>query len=158
MNFSHFIFKGNIEDLHIGANIKESNLNLENITEQEGDIPSLYQLSVNGKYFQITTLNDLVIGMSYDFEYEVDDYIPINFNEHEYSIGYKSNINDFIEFIKRVKQPFNLIDLVNSTEVEILKSGVSLKFINAGLSPNLCKAYIYDMSLYNKIRAKLFDE
>ncbi|GEM_PF-2451200 len=157
MDFSNFIFNGNIDDLHIGANIKESNLNLENITEQEGDIPALYQLSGNDNYFQITTLNGLVIGISYDFEYEIDDYWPISFNEHVYSIGYKTNINDFIEFIKRVKQPFNIIDHVHSTEVEIAESGVSLKFINTGLSSNLCKAYIFDMSLYNKIRVRLSD-
>jgi hypothetical protein len=150
--FSELIVNGQIGDLSIGKNILNSELNLEKITEEEGDIPSLYNLNFEGEDFQITTLKGKVIGILYDFEYEKNRVFNFGINNEELKIGYTSNFKEFSIIVERNKIQHKKAYSKNNdcAEIQIEKSGISLRFVNVNYS-NLCKIWNFDRELYETL-------
>ncbi|MEM0578686.1 hypothetical protein [Flavobacterium polysaccharolyticum] len=153
MVFTDFIFDGRIGDLKVGDSIDNIEMKFEIISKEEGDIPSLFELIYIKKCFQVTTLRNKVIGMSFDFDYKIKRLYTVKFENISCDLGYNFSFNDFLFFIKKTNLKFEILnqDMENCIEILILKSNVHLKFINSNFS-NLQKVYIFDLNLYNAIR------
>nr|WP_294934876.1 hypothetical protein [uncultured Flavobacterium sp.] len=153
MDISEFIFKGQIKGIKIGDSISNSKMNLEELTSEEDDIPSLHTLEVNSDSFQITCLKNTVIGLSFDFEYETEKMYNLNIKSKNFQIGFKTKLADFENFLKDTNTKYLLADSQNedSKEIYLTESKVSLRFVNSDFI-NLCKAHVFDLALYQKLR------
>ncbi|GAA4025574.1 hypothetical protein GCM10022386_05970 [Flavobacterium cheonhonense] len=152
MGLSEFIIDSKVGDIEIGVDISYSKMNFDVIQSEDGGTPALLELKYERIDFQITSFRSVVIGISYDFEYTPNKFYEIKHGTLSGKIGYKSNLND----VQKMLDYFNLeykifkCEKVESTELHLLKSNIILKFINPQLDI-LCKAYVFDMDLYNKI-------
>ena len=150
--FSEIIFNGKIGDLSIGENILNPELKLEKITEEEGDIPSLYSLNYKDEDFQLTVFKGKVIGILYDFEYEKNRMFNLELNNEKLKIGYTSNFKEFAKFVELNKIEHKKIYSENNdyAEIQIEKSRIYIRFVNANYS-NLCKIWNFDNELYETL-------
>lgn len=154
--FSELIFNGQIGDLRIGASLINSKLKLENITEEEGDIPSLFNLRFKNEDFQITVLKNIVVGILYDFEYEQKKLYNIAIQNKKYRIGHLSNFKEFTKFItqNQIEHKITYSENNDCAEIEIVKSKIHLRFVNSNYS-NLCKVWNFDKELYDEISTEI---
>ena len=149
MDISEFILKGQIENLKVGANISNYKVKLEEVTCEEGDIPSLYELGD----FQITCLKNIVIGILYDFEYDTEKKYNLKLASKNFKVGFNTKLNDVETFLKEVSLKYELLNSQNDDykEILLLESKILLRFVNSDYT-NLCKAYIFDFELYERIK------
>lgn len=147
MILSNFIFDGKIENIYVGSKLS-INTKLDLIQIEEGNIPSLYEFCYEDLYFQITIYKDLIIGIQFDFEYDIDRKYILNMNNNKLKIGYGVSNNKVQEYLKKISVEYSnkVIDNKNS-DLTIIKSGVSLLFFD----DKLYKANLFDLDIYNKL-------
>jgi len=150
MILSEFILNNQIDELKIGSDIRNFKMRFHNITKEKGNVPSLYGLDYKNEYFEITSFKNTIIGISYDFQYNIDELHDIYFENFKFALGYKTSYNDLVEFLKNVNLDFEVhtSNETDNTEVELKKIKITLVFSH---NHKLIKAYIFDRKLHETI-------
>lgn len=148
MQLSNFIINSEVGDLKIGSKVSDSELNLDINLEGSGDIPSIYNLEYKTDFFEITTFNGIVLGISFDFKYNTEKKHQIKINSNHFNIGFKTSISECLKNFEENKLEFQHTINESKNDYEIkLANKVTLIFDKF----NLYKAYIFDIELYNKL-------
>ena len=79
------------ENIQVGKKIIAQDKNLELILEQEGDIPALYRFLYTNLVFEVSCIEEIIIGISFKF----DDNPKKNvfFNDKKHNIKFKSKMS-----------------------------------------------------------------
>ena len=149
-DLSIFLLSGQFQQLKIGSNIQNIKMPFYNVTIEDGDIPSLYNLEDENESFQFTTLKNIVIGISYDFQYNTKISYNISIENLKFDLGYKTSFADLIAFLKLSNLDFEIDKPKeeDSTEIKLKKSDVLLSFSEY----NLIKASVFDWNLCENIK------
>lgn len=154
MILSEYIFNGRIGNLRTGLDIRviDKKIKLENLQEEEGDIPALYQIIVDRYYFLISVYNNIIIGIEFDFEYDIKRRYKIKYEEFNLTIGFDTIYEDFVKYLilSDVKYKSIFID-ENNTQILIIKSNIVLRFYKYSTNKTLFKAQIFDSNLYDHL-------
>lgn len=148
MDISKLLFNETLAELKIGEAADYRN-NLEIVTEQEGDIPGIKTLTLNGFAFEITLLDDVILGIQYDFTYEQTDGLFMMVNDEKLPLNHTLVSKDLENFLVSNKINFDL------HESNIEPFTIKLKNLNSAFyfdnDHQLFKISVFDMELYRKI-------
>lgn len=148
MDISKLLFNETLAELKIGKAADYRN-HLEIVTEQEGDIPSIKTLTLNGFDFEITLLDDVILGIQYDFTYEQTDGLFMTVNDEKLMLNHTLVSKDLENFLVSNKINFDL------HESNIEPFTIKLKNLNSAFyfdnDHQLFKISVFDMELYRKI-------
>lgn len=149
MDLSSFIFNGQFQKLKIGSNIQNLRMPFYKVTDEneDGDMPSLYNLEGENEDFQFAALKDNVVGISFDFQYEPEKFYTISVEELKLELGYKTSLESLIVFLAGTNLDYEIHSESENFEVKFKTNGVLLSFSKN----NLIKASIFDSDLYEKI-------
>jgi hypothetical protein len=151
VNLSEFILEGKIGCVQIGSLIS-SQLNLELVNPQDGDIPALFSLSFEGIEFEIMVLENTIIGIQYDFSYEPERPHIFKANDHEIFLGSQTKLAGLSSFLKKANIDFAVIESeTESTKIQLAASNIHFYF--DGLNTHLFKASLFDRDLYETLQA-----
>lgn len=130
-----------------GSNIN-SCPDAETISLQEGDIPALMQVELDGLHFELSVLNGIVVGIRCDFEYEPDKLFPIGFAENTLQLGYNTTAAALQAWLNIEGIAYTIEEDNNNINVYIERSAAHLIF---GDGNQLYKAILFDMDLYESL-------
>ncbi|TGD56847.1 hypothetical protein [Flavobacterium humi] len=145
MTFSDFIFNGKLGDLSVGGTTY-GKTNLDLVQEEDGDIPGLYEVLNEEQYFQVSTIKNTIVGITFDFEYDTEKSYPIHYQENNYRIGFNTAYADFVAFLETSHIDFKSTTEEGNHTIFISESKLNLLFYN-----NLYKASVFDLDLYNTL-------
>lgn len=148
MDISKLLFNEILADLKIGkpADYRDD---LEGITEQEGDIPGIKMFTHNGFDFEIIILDEIILGIQYDFTYEQTGDLFMTVNDEKLALNHTLVSKDLENFLIRNNIHFDL------HESNIEPFTIKLKNLNSAFyfdnNHQLFKISVFDLELYRKI-------
>jgi len=148
MDLSNFILNGHFQGLKIATTLQNLKMPFHNMTDEDGDIPSLHNLGEN-EAFQFTALKNTVVGISFDFQYEPGKIYTISVEEQKFELGYSTSFDELAASLKLMDLDYEVQAYGEEESFEVLfkTSGVLLSFSKN----NLLKASLFDLDLYEKI-------
>ena len=128
MNLSELILEKRIYDIKIGESIDKFP-DLELISAEEGDIPGIFGFYVEDLFFEVIVINKVVIGIQFDFQYEIKKPNFFNIEGIEIKLTENTSLQNFIEYLKKVNLEFEIIESkFESLKVVLKKSNTSFYF------------------------------
>lgn len=148
MDISKLLFNEILADLKIGKPAEYRD-DLKIVTEQEGNIPSIKTLTLNGFDFEIISLNEVILGIQYDFTYEQPGELFIKTNDETLSLNGNLVSKNLENFLIRNKISFDLFESnVEPFTIKLKNSNCRFYFDN---NHQLFKISVFDMEFYRKI-------
>lgn len=148
MDISKLLFHETLADLKIGQSIDYRN-DLEDVTEQKDDIPCIKIFTLNDFDFEIISLNDVILGIQYDFTYEHPNELFIKTNDEILSLNQNLVSKNLENFLVRNKINFDLFESDQEPFTIKLKNSNSKFYFDN--HHQLFKISVFDMELYRKI-------
>jgi hypothetical protein len=147
MNISKLILDKNLLTIKIGENIN-SVLNLELINNQDGDIPALFGYNIGNNYFEITAIENIVIGIKLDFKYETEN-ISFELNGNKIILNGETKFRDLIFFLKNTNLDFNIVESkIEPKRITLKKSDTNFYFSDE--DERLLIINNFDWNIYEK--------
>lgn len=147
MNISNLILEGKLLNIKIGENADRIS-NLESISVQQGDIPALYGYYIDHLYFEITVIENTVVGIQFDLSYDTGK-VSIETKENKIELDGKTTFSDLVSFLKSIDWDFDHIGSeVCPKRIVMNRSECSFYF---NYDDRLLKINNFDMKLYKKL-------
>lgn len=148
MDISKVLFNEILADLKIGRSADSSD-DLQVITEQEGDIPGIKILSLNGFDFEIISINEVILGIQYDFTYDNPEELFFKTNDETLFLHQNLVSKNVEDFLVRNKINFDLFESDQEPFTLQLKNSNSKFYFDN--HHQLFKISVFDMELYHRI-------
>lgn len=117
-----------IDKVTIGVDISILSIDLDEVTQQEIDIPSIQGFYIDGKYIELFVLDNKVIEIRFDLEYEENNSNLVHFRDNSYWISNHSTFDEILSVLKNENISIaNIVREVNNHQIE-LENGVLFLF------------------------------
>jgi len=147
MNISELLLDRKLLTIKIGE--KTNNIpNLELICDQQGNIPTLFGYRVDKLYFEITVIENIIIGIQFDFSYDIGK-ISFEINENKIPLDGETELTDLLSFLKNTNLDFDTIESkIEPKRIALTKSNSNFYFSNGD---RLLKINNFDWKLYERL-------
>ena len=147
MNISELLLDRKLLTIKIGE--KTNNIpNLELICDQQGNIPALFGYRIGKLYFEITVIENIIIGIQFDFSYDIGK-ISFEIDENKIPLDGETELTDLLSFLKNTNLDFETIDSkIEPKRITLTKSNSNFYFNNGD---RLLKINNFDWKLYEKL-------
>ncbi len=145
MDITNFILNGQLNNYKVGNILKEDN-DLIEVTTQEGDIPSIYQLNNDCYVIFLEVLDNKIRRIIIDLSYQIDERYYFDNKVDLFEFNYKTSLNNIVVFFNKIGLEFmikdnQIIDEDKSTKILYLSSSnIFLMFYG---EKELCLLKIY---------------